>query len=168
MSDAHIPSTLGAQSATEASHRPPFQRRRRAKRAPRVLQRTHTDHASSAGGEQSDPHAFSNAHITTTLRAQAAERSEPHAVCKAHIPSTFRAQKAPRIFQSAPVKHPSGAGEPHAFSDPHVSSTLQAHVACEASPTRFPRHTHQITLRAQAASERSPTLFPNAHLPTTL
>ena len=41
----------------------PFERRRRAKRVPRIFQRTHTDHPSSAGG--------TNAHIPNTRQSEA-------------------------------------------------------------------------------------------------
>lgn len=51
MSDAHIPNNLRAQ-----------------KRAPRVLQRTHTNHRSSACGAKSEANALSKAHMSCTLR----------------------------------------------------------------------------------------------------
>ena len=90
--------------------------------------RTHTKHPSSAVGERSEPHAFSNAHVPCTLRAQSASkanptrfpahtiapferRSEPHAFPNAHIPSTLRTQKrAPCVIQRTHTKHTSSAG----------------------------------------------------------
>ena len=45
-----VSNILGFQPCQTRSYQAPFERRRRAKRAPRVFQGTHTDHPSSAGG----------------------------------------------------------------------------------------------------------------------
>ena len=57
---------------------------------PHAFSNTHiSKHPSSAGGERREPHPFSNAHVPTTLCTQAAEQSEPQALPSAHIPVTF-------------------------------------------------------------------------------
>ena len=186
MSDAHIPSTLGAQSATEASHRPPFQRRRRAKRAPRVLQRTHTDHASSAGGEQSDPHAFSqrthNDHPSCAGgRAKRAPRGLQGTHTK-HLPSAesptnfpkrtcqtpFGRRRAPRIFRPACIKHPSSAcgvrSEPNAFSKAHTSNHPSSAGSEREEPHAFSKRTPtDHALNAGSRANRVPSLAQRTH-----
>ena len=114
--------TFGFQLCQTHTNQSPFERRRQARRGPRVFERTHIKHPSSAG----EPCAFSNEHISSTLRAEASpthfsaymyqppfggKRSELHAFSNAHTPSTFRAQGAsegsPTCFQRTHTDHPS-------------------------------------------------------------
>ena len=104
-------------------------------------------HPSSACGEQSEPHAISNAHIPTSFLAQASPMHFPTHTYQ----STLRAQAvSPRIFQQTRTDHPSSAGcdrsEPHACSNTHI-----------------PKHP------SSAGGERSEShALSNAHIPNIL
>ena len=100
----------------------------------------------------------------------------------AHIPTTLRAQAAskasPRVVKRKHSNHPSSAdcerSKPHALSNAHIPTTLRAQAASEASPTRRRRHTYQPPFERRLRAKRVPrvgertytsTLSNNSKLP---
>ena len=130
--------TFGFQLCQTHTNQSPFERRRQARRGPRVFERTHIKHPSSAG----EPCAFSNEHISSTLRAEA----------------------SPTHFSAYMYQPPFGGkrSELHAFSNAHTPSTFRAQGASEGSPTCFQR-THTDPLSGQAAERSEPHALPKTH-----
>ena len=117
--DSIISNTFGFQPCQTHTYQAPFERRRRAKRAPLVVQRTHAGYLRAQAAAGSEPKAFSNAHIPKHPSSAGGQR-----------------KRAPRVLQLTHTDHPSSAGGERKRAPRPAQRTHTKHASfCESAST---------------------------------